>query len=66
MSKLAKGTQDYCDDIELRNTVIDKITFYFNRYNGKEIDTPILECLDGVKNLYKIETTKSDPEEIIL
>jgi histidyl-tRNA synthetase len=58
-TKNPKGTIDfgpkYC---VLRDDIISIIKEFFIKYGGKQIDTPVIECLDTVKNLYGDEFNK--------
>lgn len=55
----AKGMTDRSSDyIYARNDMITKITNIFEIYGGNPIDTPILERIDMIKNIYGEDFTK--------
>lgn len=57
--KPPKGTRDFGPaDISLREEVFEKIKKHFKLYGGQQIDTPVIECMDTVKNLYGEEFNK--------
>lgn len=56
----AKGTRDLSGDkLRLRNKIISIITEQFKLYDGNELETPIIERLSIVKNMYGDEFNKS-------
>ena len=57
--KTPKGTRDLNpNEVKLREDLINTIKYYFELYGGNPIDTPVIECLDTVKNLYGEEFKK--------
>ena len=54
-----QGTRDFNPhDTRIRKYIIDKITTIFKRYGGEQIDTPVIERLEIVKNIYGEEFDK--------
>lgn len=57
--KSPKGTRDLNpNEVRLREKLFESIKKYFELYGGQPIDTPVIECVDTVKNLYGDEFNK--------
>lgn len=57
--KNARGTRDFGpSDIFIRQKIINILTKHFELYGGVQLDTPVIECYDTIKNLYGDEFNK--------
>lgn len=57
--KAPKGTRDFNPhDVYMREMLFSKIKKYFELYGCVPIDTPVMECVETVKNLYGEEFNK--------
>jgi len=72
-TKNPKGTRDLGpNDIGIRNVLINKIIKIFKLYGGVQIDTPVIENMETVANVYGEEFNKqvykfsSESEELLL
>ena len=58
-SKNPKGTRDFGPtDTFIREELFKKLKKHFELYNGLQIDTPVIECMDTVTSLYGEEFNK--------
>lgn len=54
-----KGTRDFnTSDVLIREMIINKIKKHFEKYGGVPIDTPVIEYMKTVENLYGDEFNK--------
>ena len=53
------GTRDFNpEEVYLRQDLFKRIKTLFEKYGGLPIETPVIECIDTVKNLYGEEFNK--------
>jgi histidyl-tRNA synthetase len=58
-AKVPKGTRDFGPpDVYIRKYLFDKMISYFEKYGGLPIDTPVIECMETVTNIYGEEFDK--------
>ena len=58
-TKNPRGTRDFNSyDVQIREEIFSTLKDIFRKYGGQPIDTPVIECLDTVKNIYGEEFNK--------